>query len=123
MVHYQIVIMSNMNETIFDKGYMIGVDRPDGKVENINLIDLMRELYFIKVDNPVEALMVKWNVVDSEVHISEVYDKYSGEVYWEDHESMWSNADETLVCSLLMWGGLEDTVEFSSYDANIFPLY
>jgi hypothetical protein len=69
----------------------------------------MRELYFIKDDNPVETLTVKWNVVDSEVHISEVYDKYSGEVYWEDHESMWSNADETLVTSLIMWGGLEDT--------------
>ena len=110
MVHYHIVIMPNMNETIFDKNYMIGVDRPDGKVENINLIDLMRELYFIKEDNPVESLMVKWNEVDTEVNILEVYDTDSGEVYWEDHVSMWSHADETLVCSLLMWGGLENTV-------------
>ena len=110
MVHYHLVIMPNMNETIFDKNYMIGVDRPDGKVENINLIDLMRELYFIKEDNPVESLMVKWNEVDTEVNILEVYDTDSGEVYWEDHVSMWSNADETLVCSLLMWGGLENTV-------------
>ena len=109
MVHYHIVIMPNMNETIFDKNYMIGVDRPDGKVENINLIDLMRELYFIKEDNPVESLMVKWNEVDTEVNILEVYDTDSGEVYWEDHITVWSDEDETLVTSLIMWGELEDT--------------
>ena len=30
-----------MNETIFDKDYMIGVERLNNKIENISLIDLM----------------------------------------------------------------------------------
>ena len=36
-----------MNETIFGTDYMIGVERPNNKIENISLINLMEELYFI----------------------------------------------------------------------------
>ena len=98
-----------MNETIFDKDYMIGVERLNNKIENISLIDLMEELYFINHNEPVYDLNVVWEMIDDEIHIREIYDKDSDEVYWEDHVSMWSNADETLVTSLIMWGGLEDT--------------
>ena len=99
-----------MNETIFDKNYMISVERPNNKIENISLINLMEELYFINHNEPVYDLNVVWETIEDEIHIREIYDNDSGEVYWEDHESMWSNADETLVCSLLMWGGLENTI-------------
>ena len=101
--------MSNMNETIFGTDYMIGVERPNNKIENISLIDLMEELYFINHNEPVSDLNVVWEMIDDEIHIREIYDKDSDEVYWEDHVTMWSNADETLVTSLIMWGGLEDT--------------
>ena len=98
-----------MNETIFGTDYMISVERPNNKIENISLIDLMEELYFINHNEPVYDLNVVWEMIDDEIHIREIHDKDSGEVYWEDHVSMWSNADETLVTSLIMWGGLEDT--------------
>ena len=98
-----------MNETIFGTDYMIGVERPNNKIENISLINLMEELYFINHNEPVYDLNVVWETIDDEIHIREIYDNDSGEVYWEDHVTVWSDEDETLVNSLIMWGELENT--------------
>ncbi len=99
-----------MNETIFDKNYMISVERPNNKIENISLIGLMEELYFINHNEPVYDLNVVWETVEDEIHIKEIYDNDSGEVYWTDPSEDWSDADDELTSSLLMWGGLEDTI-------------
>ena len=99
-----------MNETIFDKDYMIGVERLNNKIENISLIDLMEELYFINHNEPVHDLNVVWEMTDDEIHIREIYDKDSGEVYWTDPSEDWTDADDELTNSLLMWGGLENTI-------------
>ena len=45
----------NLNETIFGTSYMIGVDRSNGKVENINLIDLMDELILPLTSNSLSS--------------------------------------------------------------------
>ena len=102
----------NLNETIFGTSYMIAVNRSNGRVENINLIDLMNELDFI----PEGAVPVDLNVVwyedkFNDYIITEIYDNDSGEVYWKEPSQleMWAENDDVLTNSLLMWGGLEDT--------------
>ena len=110
--------MSNINETIFGTAYMVGKDEyVEGKhrVKNINLIDLMDDLGFIpdgKNVNEITDLNVVWYTsgYDEDIYITEIYDNDSGEVYWTDPSEDWTDADDELTNSLLMWGGLEDTI-------------
>ena len=109
--------MSNINETIFGTAYMVGKDEyVEGKhrVKNINLIDLMDDLGFIpdgKNVNEITDLNVVWySDNDGDVYITEIYDNDSGEVYWTDPSEDWTDADDELTNSLLMWGGLENTI-------------
>ena len=109
--------MSNMNETIFGTAYMVGKDEyVEGKhrVKNINLIDLMDDLGFIpdgKNVNEITDLNVVWySDNDDDIYITEIYDNDSGEVYWTDPSEDWTDADAELTNSLLMWGGLENTI-------------
>lgn len=109
--------MSNMNETIFGTAYMVGKDEyVDGKhrVKNINLIDYMDELGFIpdgKNVNEITDLNVVWYFDnDGDIYITEIYDNDSGEVYWTDPSEDWTDNDDELTSSLLMWGGLENTI-------------
>ena len=109
--------MSNMNETIFGTAYMVGKDEyVEGKhrVKNINLIDLMDDLGFIpdgKNVNEITDLNVVWySDNDGDIYITEIYDNDSGEVYWTDPSEDWTDADDELTNSLLMWGGLENII-------------
>ena len=101
----------NLNETIFGKTYMIAVDRPNSRVENITLGDLMDELDLIPDGAVPSTLSVVWYEKDNDAYITEIYDYDSGEVYWEEpSDEMWTENDDVLTNSLLMWGGLENTV-------------
>ena len=109
--------MSNINETIFGTAYMVGKDEyVEGKhrVKNINLIDLMDDLGFIPDGvnvNEITDLNVVWySDNDDDIYITEIYDNDSGEVYWTDPSEDWTDADDELTNSLLMWGGLENTI-------------
>jgi hypothetical protein len=109
--------MSNMNETIFGTAYMVGKDEyVEGKhrVKNINLIDYMDELGFIpdgKNVNEITDLNVVWYFDnDGDIYITEIYDNDSGEVYWTDPSEDWTDNDDELTSSLLMWGNLENTI-------------
>ena len=109
--------MSNINETIFGTAYMVGKDEyVEGKhrVKNINLIDYMDDLGFIpdgKNVNEITDLNVVWySDNDDDIYITEIYDNDSGEVYWTDPSEDWTDADDELTNSLLMWGGLENTI-------------
>ena len=107
----------NLQETIFGTAYMVGKDEyVEGKhrVKNINLIDLMDDLGFIpdgKSVNEITDLNVVWySDNDDDIYITEIYDNDSGEVYWTDPSEDWTDADDELTNSLLMWGGLENTI-------------
>jgi hypothetical protein len=106
-----------MNETIFGTAYMVGKDEyVEGKhrVKNINLIDYMDELGFIpdgKNVNEITDLNVVWYFDnDGDIYITEIYDNDSGEVYWTDPSEDWTDNDDELTSSLLMWGNLENTI-------------
>ena len=107
----------NLNETIYNGSFLLGKDfYVDGKhrVKNINLIDYMDELGFIpdgKNVNEITDLNVVWYFDnDGDIYITEIYDNDSGEVYWTDPSEDWTDNDDELTNSLLMWGGLENTI-------------
>jgi len=106
----------SMNETRFGKSYLLGKDEYiDGKhrIKNIPLIDMMDDLGFIpdnKSVNEITDLNVVWYEKDDEFFIVEIYDNDSGEVYWTDPSEDWTDNDDELTNSLLMWGNLENTI-------------
>ena len=105
----------NLNETIFGKGYLVAkTEYVDGKsrLKNITLMDYMRELGFIDHYGPVETLSVVWyNDKEGDMYITQIYDHDTGEIYWEDpSDDEWTDNDDELTSSLLMFGGLENTI-------------
>jgi len=108
--------MSNLNETIFGKTYMIAVDRPNSRVENITLGDLMDELDLIPDGAVPSTLSVVWHEKDNDAYIIEIYDYDSGEVYWEEpSDNAWSSDDDEITNALLMYGNLEQQIGTGSY--------
>jgi len=65
---------------------------------------------------------VVWNQVDEELHVQQIYNHDTGEIYWEDNFPElegcgmapggrdWTIGDEIIYCSLLMWGEMEQTI-------------
>ena len=45
-----------------------------------------------------------------DINVNQIYNHETGEVYWEDHISPWTDKDELIVNSLLMFGELESTI-------------
>ena len=108
----------NLNETIFGKSYLVAkTEYVDGKsrLKNITLMDYMRELNFIDHPGPVDNLAVVWyygnDSQHEEIFITQIYDHDTGEIYWEDpSDDEWTDNDDELTNSLLMFGGLENTI-------------
>ena len=74
----------------------------------------MDDLGFIpdgKNVNEITDLNVVWySDNDGDIYITEIYDNDSGEVYWTDPSEDWTDNDDELTSSLLMWGNLENTI-------------
>ena len=106
----------NYQETLYGKQYLLGKDvYVDGKhkILNVPLIDVMDELGFIpKCDyNQIFTLSVVWYEDDGDVMVHQIYDHDSGIVYWEDKTNdEWTDNDEQLLDSLLMYGNLQETI-------------
>ena len=65
----------------------------------------------LEVDHNHEELTVVWEYVDQEIHIQEIYDNDSGEMIWRlPEDEAYSDEDEVIINSLLMWGELESTI-------------
>ena len=106
----------NYQETLYGKQYLLGKDvYVDGqhKILNVPLIDLMDELGFIpKGDyNQIFTLCVVWYQDEGDVIVHQIYDHDSFIVYWEDKTNdEWTDNDEQLLDSLLMYGNLQETI-------------
>jgi len=60
--------------------------------------------------NQITDIAVVWGVMEGEVAIEEVYDHDTGNVIWENHDGDWTDIDNILTSTLLMYGDLEQTI-------------
>ena len=115
---------NGLNETIYTSGYLIGVDEPNAPpLRNITLLALLNECGCLTNNdgtpfpqaeiNGINNLAIVWYENDDEIHIHQIYNHDTGEVYW-DYESMgnmdWTDNDDKLVGSILMYGNLQETI-------------
>jgi len=103
-----------MYEKAFLSSYLIGVEDGSTPLRNITLLALINECGYLKdytkeeIDL-IKTIEVEWNYVGDEI---EVYGfSIDGKTIREYNDlpenRMWSDSDEILVSSLLMWGELE----------------
>ena len=109
----------NLNETIYNRNHMIGVEELDAQFREVTFDNLMLEFWKAYTTSECDAFAVVWEMVDEELHICQIYNHDTGEVYWEDdfqEDTMsfsgrdWSENDEILYCSLLMWAEVNQTI-------------
>ena len=108
----------NRDETVYSSNYMIGVSEPGSKVREITLLALLSQTGRLKevpqsVVDRINELSVVWYRDNDDIVIDYIYDHDSGEVYWDDETATkrgWSDGDELLVSSLLMFGELDSRV-------------
>ena len=110
----------NYNETIYSSSHMIGVEEVGPYVREITLLALMNECgAFSEWDRAhlidrIQDLAIVWHHDGEDVEIDYIYDHSTGEVYWEnkinEEDYEWTDGDEKLLCSLLMWADVESTI-------------
>ena len=114
---------TSLNETIYNSSYMIGVSEVGPNVREISLLALLDEGGALtnndgtpfpqsEIDG-INNLAIVWYYKDDEIHIHQIYNHDTGEVYW-DYESIgnmdWTDNDDKLVGSILMYGNLESVI-------------
>ena len=108
------------NETIYHKNQMMGVEELDPPFREVTFDNLMLEFCNDYDRSECDDFAVVWDMVDEELHIKQIYNHDTGEIYWEDNFPElvgcgvlgrdWTIGDEILYCSLLMWGEMEQTI-------------
>ena len=102
--------MFGLNETRYGTKDLIGWD-VNGGVEDITLHNLLIEVGLLEEGHDHEELTVVWEYADQEISIQEIYDNDSGDVLWRlPEDESYSDEDEVIINSLLMWGELESTI-------------
>ena len=113
---------SGLNETIYTSGYLIGVDEVNvPPIRNITLLALLNECGCLtnndgtsfpqsEIDG-INNLAIVWYEESDEVHVHQIYNHDTGEVYWDDKTNdEWTDSDDKLVGSILMYGNLQETI-------------
>lgn len=108
--------MKNYNETIYSSSHMISVDSSNLPLREITMLALLSEtgcLNDVDTYNDIRDISVVWYVDKFEdIVVEQIYNQETGEVYWWDKpEEVWTDNDELLVNTLLMWGELESTID------------
>ena len=110
--------MNNLQEKLVGSSYLIGVEEPrkSGQpMRNITLLALMDECgVFSEWDkkhiiNRINNLSIVWYEANDEINVDHIYDYDTGEIYWDNDTACadWTDGDDKLVSSLLMWGSLD----------------
>ena len=115
---------TSLNETIYNSSYMVGVNEVGPGVREITLLALLDEGGALtnndgtripqKEINEIKDIAIVWNYDDDnsgDINVELIYNHETGEVYWEDHEKNWTDGDELILNSLLMYGDLESTID------------
>tara|TARA_Y100000590_G_C15710135_1_gene1009988 strand:+ start:2136 stop:2495 length:360 start_codon:yes stop_codon:yes gene_type:complete len=115
-----------MNETLYNSSYLIGVEEvlsrdnhKNGKLRNITFLALLAECGCLKglsqseIDS-IKELTVVWKQDEKfgDIDIESVYDNDKGTILWSNEYACadWTDNDEKLVCSLLMWANVESKI-------------
>ena len=115
---------TSLNETIYNSSYMVGVSEVGPNVREITLLALLDEGGALtnndgtripqKEINEITDIAIVWNYDDDnsgDINVEQIYNHETGEVYFEDHVENWTDGDELIVNSLLMYGDLESTID------------
>jgi len=107
----------SLNETIYSGGFLLGKDvYVDGKhrIKNITFNKYLYELGFVEFSENIDNLKniaVVWHYdKEGDMYITQIYDHDTGEVFFENHDDEWTDADDEITNALLMWGNLEQTI-------------
>tara|TARA_R100000008_G_scaffold82644_1_gene67145 strand:- start:87 stop:434 length:348 start_codon:yes stop_codon:yes gene_type:complete len=111
---------TSMNETIYNSSYMVGVSELGSNVREITLLALLDEGGALtnndgtripqKEIDEITNIAIVWNNDGFDCNIHQIYNHDTGEVYWEDHDGNWTDGDELILSSLLMYADLESTI-------------
>jgi hypothetical protein len=117
---------TSLNETIYNSSYMIGVNEVGPNVREITLLALLDEGGALtnndgtripqKEIDEIQDIAIVWKYDDHsafaqlDIDVEQIYNHETGEVYWENHDENWTDGDELIINSLLMWGDLESTI-------------
>ena len=106
----------NMQEKYFRSNDNIGVDEVGPGVREVTIAQLLFESKLISHPERDEALannyeiIVEWYEKDGEIEITQISNDTTGKIYREYNDlpqnRLWTNGDELVVCSLLMYGDL-----------------
>ena len=96
-----------LREQTFTRSDLIGYSTDSGSVIDTTLHNVMEMLGFFPRGPEVTApLCVGFQEETDGIHIQTIYHEDTGQVYWENGLNEWTDADETLIENLLMWGEL-----------------
>ena len=106
----------NMQEKCFRSNDNIGVDEVGSGVREVSIAQLLFESKLISHPERDEALannyviVVEWYESNGEIEITQIWNDTTGEIYREYNDlpqnRLWTEGDELVVCSLLMYGDL-----------------
>ena len=112
--------MFDKNETIYSSSHLIGVPDIENNVKEITLLALLSEGGALKglsnkEINEIKDIAIVWKYIDNsgDINVEQIYNHETGEVYWEDevyHDESWTQGDDLIVNSLLMFGELDKTI-------------
>jgi len=111
---------TTLKEIIHSSSYMIGVREDGPNVMEITLLALLDEGGALsnndgtripqKEIDEITDIAIVWNYDNDnsgDINVEQIYNHETGEVYFEDHDENWTDGDELIVNSLLMYGDLE----------------
>ena len=94
-----------MYEKIYKPTDLIATSTDTG-VTDITLHNLLNNLGL--TDGIIKDNICLGYVYDGdEIDIAEIYNQETGKTYWKDNGETWSQVDEVIVDSLLMWGEID----------------
>lgn len=106
----------NIQEKCFRSNDNIGVDEVGSSVREVSIAQLLFESKLITHPERDEALannyviVVEWYEKSGEIEINQIWNDTTGEIYREYNDlpqnRLWTEGDELVVCSLLMYGDL-----------------
>ena len=108
----------NIQEKIFKANDKIGVDEVGPRrVREVTIAQLLfegkhidNEVQLNEALNENQEITVEWVPDGGDIQIIQIWNSTTGEIYREYNDlpenRMWTDGDELVVCSILMWGEL-----------------